>query len=149
MSVGKFCNREVVITGRETSILETARLMRRHHVGDVIVAESRDGQQVPVGIVTDRDMVVELLAEEVDLKAVDIGDVMSFDLVVVQEDADLLETVKLMRGKGVRRIPVVNDRGGLVGLLALDDLLELIAEQVGDLVHLIRNEQEREHRKRP
>lgn len=149
MSVGKFCNREVVITGRETSVLETARLMRRHHVGDVIVAENRDGQQIPVGIVTDRDMVVELLAEEVDLNAVDIGDVMSFELVVVKEDADLLDTIKEMRAKGVRRVPVVNDRGGLVGLLALDDLLDLIAEQITDLVYLIRNEQEREQRRRP
>ena len=149
MSVGTFCKREVVITGRETSILETARLMRLHHVGDVIVGDNRDGQQVPVGIVTDRDMVVELLAEEVDLKAVDIGDIMSFDLVVVKEDADLLDTVKQMRVKGVRRVPVVNDRGGLVGLLALDDLLELFAEQLTDVVHLIRNEQERERHKRP
>ncbi len=149
MSVGKFCNREVVITGRETSILETARLMRRHHVGDVIVADTRDGQRIPVGIVTDRDMVVELLAEEVDLDTVDIGDVMSFDLVVVKEDADLLDTVKQMRVKGVRRVPVVNDRGSLVGLLALDDLLELLAEQITDVVHLIRNEQESERHKRP
>jgi len=144
MSVGEVCNREVVITDRESSILEVTKLMRRHHVGDVVITEDRDGERVPVGIVTDRDIVVELLAEEVDLNAVDIGDVMSFELLIAREDDDILETIKRMQGKGVRRMPVVNQRGGLVGLLAMDDLVELIAEQLSDLVKLINTEQSRE-----
>ena len=144
MSVGAVCNREVVITDRESSILEVTKLMRRHHVGDVVITEDRDGERVPVGIVTDRDIVVELLAEEVDLNAVDIGDVMSFELLIAREDDDILETIKRMQGKGVRRMPVVNQRGGLVGLLAMDDLVELIAEQLSDLVKLINTEQSRE-----
>ncbi len=144
MAVGEVCNREVVITDRESSILEVTKLMRRHHVGDVVITEDRDGERVPVGIVTDRDIVVELLAEEVDLNAVDIGDVMSFELLIAREDDDILETIKRMQGKGIRRMPVVNQRGGLVGLLAMDDLVELIAEQLSDLVKLINTEQSRE-----
>jgi CBS domain-containing protein len=138
MSVGEVCTREVVITDRETPVVEVAELMRRHHVGDVLVTEDRAGKAVPVGIVTDRDLVIKLLAAGADPQAVNAGDVMSSDLRVIEEGADLLDTVKLMRTHGVRRIPVVNRHGELVGLLALDDLLELLSEQLDDLVQLIR-----------
>lgn len=144
MSVGEVCNREVVIVGRDASILEVTRLMRRHHVGAVVVSEERDGERVPVGIMTDRDIVVELLAEEVDLAAVSVGDAMSFELLTAGEDADLLETLGRMREKGVRRVPVVNRRGALVGILAVDDVIDLIAEQLSELVRLIATEQQRE-----
>lgn len=146
MLVGEVCNREVVIADREITILEAAKLMRKHHVGDVVVTEERDGEQVPVGILTDRDIVVELLAEEVDLNAVNIGDVMSFELVVAKEDNSLLDTIQQMQAKGVRRIPVVNQRGGVVGLLAMDDLVELVSEQLSAVVKLIKTEQSRERK---
>jgi CBS domain-containing protein len=144
MIVGEVCTREVVFIDRDASILEAARLMRQHHVGDVIVADDRHGEWVPVGILTDRDIVVELLAREVDLNAVSIGDVMSLDLLTAEEDADLTETIKTMRSRGVRRVPVLNRGGGLVGILAADDLIELIAEQLSDVVGLIAAEQKRE-----
>ena len=146
MSVGEVCNREVVIANREISILEAAKLMRKHHVGDVVVTEERNGEHVPVGILTDRDIVVELLAEEVDLNAVNIGDVMNFELVVAKEDDSLLDTIQQMQAKGVRRIPVVNQRGRLVGLLAMDDLVELASEQLSAVVKLIKTEQSRERK---
>ena len=146
MLVGEVCNREVVIAGREITILEAAKLMRKHHVGDVVVIEKHGDEQAPVGILTDRDIVVELLAEEVDLSAVNIGDVMSFELVVAKEDDSLLDTLQQMQAKGVRRIPVVNQRGGLVGLLAMDDLVELASEQLSAMVKLIKTEQSRERK---
>lgn len=146
MSAGEVCNREVVIADREITILKAAKLMRKHHVGDVVVTEERDGEQVPVGILTDRDIVVELLAEEVDLNSVNIGDVMSFELVVAKEDDSLPDTIQQMQAKGVRRIPVVNRRGGVVGLLAMDDLVELASEQLATVVKLIKTEQSRERK---
>jgi CBS domain-containing protein len=107
--------------------------MRLHHVGDVVIVEDRKEMPVPVGIITDRDLVVELIADEVDLDAVTVGDVMSYELVTARTDDSIWETLKRMRGQGVRRIPVVNDQGGLEGILALDDILELLAEELSML----------------
>jgi len=144
MRTGDVCNREVVFVERDGAIADAARLMREHHVGDLVVVEDRDGRRVPVGILTDRDLVVEVLAEGVDLNDVDVGDVMSDALVTAREDDALSDTVKRMRLKGVRRVPVVDRTGALIGILTVDDLLDLLAEQVSDLARLVQREQQRE-----
>lgn len=149
MKVGEACNREVVIIDRKETIVEAARLMRTHHVGDVVVVEQRPVGNIPVGILTDRDIVVELIAEEVDFLTLGIEDCMAFDLLQAREDEDLLEVLERMRSKGVRRIPVVSGNGALQGILTFDDMVELIAEQVHDLVSLMRTEQQREKQVRP
>jgi len=148
MKVGEICNREVVVVDREAAILEAAQLMRRHHVGDVVVTEERGGIRVPVGILTDRDIVVELLAEQVPLEAVTVGDAMSSELLTVSEEEEVMDAIQRMRGRGVRRTPVVELSGALAGILAVDDLIDLIAEQLSDLVKLIGNEQQRESQRR-
>ncbi len=148
MSAGEYCNREVVVVSKSEPVSEAISLMRSHHVGDVIVVETTAAGTIPVGILTDRDIVLEILAEGVDLEAVSISDVMSYELVTVTEDTKLIDTIKLMRDKGVRRIPVVNQQGGLEGLLSVDDLVELLAEQLMDIVGLIRKEQARESKAR-
>lgn len=144
MSAGEYCNRDVVIISKSEPVNEAIQLMRRHHVGDVVVVETLEETTIPVGILTDRDIVLEILAEDVDLEAVAVGDVMSYELVTVNENTKLIDTIKIMRDKGVRRIPVVNESGGLEGLLTVDDMLELMAEQLSDIVGLISKEQARE-----
>ena len=148
MSAGEYCNREVVVVSKQEPVSEAIELMRKHHVGDVIVTESTELGLVPVGILTDRDIVLEIMAEEVELEKVNIGDVMSYELITVTESTTLIDTIKLMRQKGVRRIPVVNDAGTLQGLLSVDDLLELLAEQLDDIVALIGKEQNTESTRR-
>lgn len=147
MSVGQYCNRDVVIVTEDTSIREAADLMRTHSVGTLVVVKEEDRGRVPVGLLTDRDIVVELLAEGVDLESVCVGDVMSYELLAVPEQADLLETVKQMRSKGVRRVPVVDQDGTLTGILALDDLIEVLSEVLVDVSRLIAREQHREREK--
>ena len=147
MSVGELCNREVVICRPDDSIQEAAKLMRDHHVGDVIVVEDGDNGCVPVGILTDRDIVIELVAEGVDLNTVTSVDVTGGELVTAREGDDILTTIELMRGKGVRRIPVVNDEGGLEGILAVDDMIELFAEELTDLVRLFGRELKQEKKR--
>lgn len=149
VSVSELCNREVVIINRTEPIREAVRLMRKHHIGDVVVVEAVQGHRRPVGILTDRDIVVELLAAGVDLDAVAAGDAMSFDLLTARESDDLLDTLARMRERGVRRAPVVNDVGALVGILALDDIIEVIAEQLASVAGLIGCERNREQRLRP
>lgn len=148
MTVGKVCSREVVFARADDSIQETARLMREYHVGDVLVIEEREDIRVPVGIVTDRDIVVEVIAKGVALDAVTVGDIMSFEIVTAREDDSLWDTVQRMRIKAVRRMPVVDKRGGLVGILTFDDLIELLSGELADLARVINREQERERRLR-
>ncbi len=148
MNVGEVCNREVVVMAKEGSIREAAQLMREFHVGDIVVVEERNRQRYPVGILTDRDVVVEILAIDVDADAVDVGDAMSFDLLTAREDDSVWDTVKRMRSRGVRRMPVVDERGVLTGILAMDDLIEMFAEQLTDVAALIAHEQKRERQLR-
>jgi CBS domain-containing protein len=144
MPIGEFCNREVVFATRETSIPEAAQLMRKYHVGDLVVVDEIDGKRVPVGIVTDRDMVIEIISQALDFNDFSVGDIMSPQLFSVQEKEGVFETIRLMRAKGIRRIPVVNLEGGLEGVVSADDILDLLAEEMAELAKVAPREQERE-----
>ena len=148
MNAGELCNRDVVTTGRDTGIIEAARLMRDHHVGSLVVVESKEGRTEPVGILTDRDIVIEVIAEEVGVGDVCVGDVMSFALLKVNEKETVFDTAQRMRARGVRRVPVIRDSGELAGILALDDILELLSEELSLLARLTGRETEQEQKKR-
>ena len=145
MSAGEYCTRDVVVVEKSEPVQTAVDLMRSHHVGDVVVVERRDGRSKPVGILTDRDIVLEILAEHVDLASVNIGDVMSSELHTVNEGTKFLDAIKVMRKKGIRRLPVVDGRGDLVGILTVDDVLTLILEQLSDLVGLVVKQQVKEN----
>jgi CBS domain-containing protein len=149
MAIGEICNREVVFVSRQVRVDEAARLMREHHVGDVVVVTDEGGLRKPIGIVTDRDVVVEVVAAGLDPAILKVEEIMAPYLATVPEKTGVFEAIRYMRDKGVRRMPVVGDDGVLIGILALDDLLELLAEELGALAHLIRREQTREIRQRP
>ena len=148
MAIGEFCNREVVVTDRETTVAEASKLMRQHHVGDLVVVDERDGMRIPAGIVTDRDVVVELVALGLDPDTITVGDIMGLELATVRESNGVFDTVQLMRSKGVRRVPVVSNKGALVGIVTVDDLIQLLAEEMGELSKLIAREQAVEERQR-
>jgi CBS domain-containing protein len=137
MTIGKFCNRNVVCATRETPVVEAANLMRQHHVGDLIVVEQKAGRKTPLGIVTDRDIVVEVVAPGVDPKTIKLGDLLVGRLVTVAEDLGRNDAVRLMATSGVRRLPVVDASGGLVGIVTLDDLLLHFAAQLTELAELV------------
>lgn len=148
MPIGDYCNREVVITVQDCSIREAAQLMRHHHVGDLVVVESDEGQRRPIGVLTDRDLVLAVLAQDVAPEEVAVRDVMSAEPVLAREDEDLWDTLYRMQSRGVRRLPVVNMMGTLEGIITVDDLLELFTEYLHDLVKVVTREQERELRYR-
>ncbi|MDQ3185687.1 MAG: CBS domain-containing protein [Pseudomonadota bacterium] len=148
MPVGEICNRDVIILQRDATILDAAKLMRQHHVGDVLVVEERDSARVPVGIVTDRDLVVEIMATELDQTVMTVGDIMVQELVTVKESAGIFETLQYMRSKAVRRVPIVDENGVLAGVLALDDLLELLSEEMLAIAKLVRYQRQKETRHR-
>ena len=148
MTIGELCNREVVVVNKGENALEAARLMRQYHVGDVVVVEDKDDRKVPAGILTDRDIVIELVAEQVAPESVTVEDVMSDQLLTINESDELLDTLEKMRASGVRRVPVVGKEGELVGILTLDDVLDILAEALQDLALLTGREQRRERETR-
>jgi len=149
MTVGKFCNREVIIAEKSSTATEVAKLMRQHHVGDVVIVDSKGGKAKPIGILTDRDIVIELIACDVAPDSVSARDVMSYELVTAREEDSIWDTLQKMRAKGIRRIPVVNDGGELEGILSVDDLLELFAEELNLLAKVPFREQLIEGTTRP
>jgi len=148
MGLGEICNRVVVVTTRNTGVGEAARLMREHHVGSLVIVDETALGRKPVGIVTDRDLVIEVVAAGVAPAAVTVGEIMGPTLATARETDEPWDTIKRMRAKGVRRMPVVNGDGVLVGIVTVDDLVETIAEQLDGLVRVIGQEQAREARTR-
>ena len=144
MAIGEICNREVVIAERGMDVPEAARLMRQYHVGTLVVVEQAAGQRRPVGIVTDRAIAIEIVAAGVSPTGLAVGDIMAGELVTVRESEGIFETVRYMRSRGVRRVPVVDNGGWLVGIVTLDDLLELLAEELSEMAGLISRGRQRE-----
>lgn len=149
MTIGKICNRETVIITADRGIVEAARLMRDEHVGDLVVVEEVSGRRLPVGILTDRDLVVEILAKDIDLAAVTVGDIMTREPLTARESDSIYDTMQRMRAKGVRRIPVVDAGGTLVGIVAVDDFLDLLSDELTALARVVTREQARERQNRP
>lgn len=149
MRVADCCNATVVVAQPTTGVTEAAKIMREFHVGTLVVVESDAGKPHPVGMVTDRDLVVEILAEEAPADELTVGDVMSREIVTAHWNDDLLETLDLMRSQGVRRMPVVNEAGELAGILAVDDVLELLVDAIGHVPQLVRTQQHHESLRRP
>jgi CBS domain-containing protein len=148
MQVGEICTREVICADTETTITAAAKLMRQYHIGDVIVTREEQGRRVPLGIVTDRDVVIGVIAPELNPNTLTVGDIMSTSLITAIENEDVFDAVQRMRNKGVRRIPIVQEDGGLIGILSIDDVIEILSEEMNQLARLISRAQFQEYEMR-
>ena len=148
MNAGELCNREVITATRDMSILEASRLMREHHVGSLIIVEEVSGHARPTGILTDRDIVIEVIAKDVSPTGVTVGDVMTYTLLKVTEGENIFDVAQRMRCRGVRRVPVISNNGDLAGIIALDDLLGLLSQELSLLATITTREAEQEVTKR-
>lgn len=144
MAIGEIFSREVVFVRRDENTRIAAELMRQHHVGSLVVVDDRETGRAPAGIITDRDIVVAVVALGLDPESIRAEDVMSRELVTVGENASVAETAELMSMKGIRRLPVTDGRGALVGIVAADDLLSLLSEEMSALVTMVSREHKRE-----
>lgn len=147
MNTGKYCNHNVITARKDFSIPDAARLMRQHHVGSLVVVTGND-EFKPVGILTDRDMVIEVLADDVSTSSVTVGDIMTPLPVVANENDDIVSALKIMEQHGVRRLPVTNNEGELVGILTSDDVLKVFYQGLGELVSLYKHEVKHEKQRR-
>ena len=144
MTISAICSREVITVHRDATVLHAAMLMRQYHVGDVLVIEDHEGKAIPVGILTDRDIVIELVATDLDCRVITVSDIMLAHLAVVKEDEGIFDAIQLMSSKGIRRLPVVDKDGSLLGIVTLDDMLQLLAKEFDALAKLVRREQKNE-----
>ena len=142
MRAGELCVRDVVTATADESVVEAARRMAMLDVGDlVVVTERTDALPVPVGIITDRDLMIEVLARPERVPALTtVADVMHRPLITATEDEDIETIVEKMRANGVRRIPIVDDDGGLQGLLSIDDVIGWIREEIQAATRLLEHQ---------
>ena len=146
MTVNDLSTKRVAVSHPDETVVEAARRMRTAHVGDVVVVDS---QQRPIGMLTDRDIVVSAVAQTPErLSGLLVGDIMTREVVTVRSSDPPEEIATLMRRHGVRRLPVIGHDGRLEGIITLDDLIRRIAIDVGQLVVLIGLEQQREREMR-
>ena len=148
VNVGHIASRVVVVAQRETPILRVAQLMRENHIGAVIIIEDEPPLHRPIGIITDRDLVIEVLALELDYRAFTAGDIMTANPATVCETDAVFDAFEQMQRSAVRRLPVVDATGRLVGIVAFDDLVELLAQEMGELAKTVRNAGQREAKTR-
>ena len=149
MNISDICTVQTISCPRDETVQGAALLMRKQHVGDLVVTDKADdGEAIPVGIITDRDIVVSVVALGLDPESLQVGDIMSDDLLTCREDEDVYQTIEHMRARGIRRVPVVNRNGGLAGIVSADDLLEFLAEEMGDLSRISGSQQAHEKRAR-
>ncbi len=149
MKAGDICNRNVVSVSADATIMQAAKAMRDHHVGDVVVVRAADHEKIPIGIVTDRDIVVGVIAREVDaLNSIRVGDLVTKELIIVRVDEDIAVVIPTMYSKKIRRVPVVDNTGHLAGILTLDDMIRWHAEQLVDLARLPPRQQDEERHRR-
>jgi CBS domain-containing protein len=134
-NVREMCTKKTVVATPETTVAAAAQLMRRNHVGTIVVCERKrgGGPDVPVGIVTDRDIVIEVVAPELRPDTITVGDIMDRRLVTVREGESVLEALSIMRHNGVRRLPVTGKNGRLRGLVSIDDLMRVLPGELVDL----------------
>lgn len=140
MSLERVCKKEVITVSPEVTLHEVSRLMQAHHVGSIVVVEKHR----PVGILTDRDIVVKGVAAGKDPKAMQVQEIMTRNPAMVNINYDSLDATRIMRDRGLRRLPVVDENRHLLGIITLDDVLRLLGAEIANLAEAVHMELERE-----
>jgi predicted transcriptional regulator len=140
MTVRSICTHKVITVDREIDIAAAASVIRDNHIGYLIVTDSRSGGSSPIGVITDRDIVVKVMAMDVDPHTLTVGDVMTPEPLTAADDDGISETLRRMRRMGVRRVPVVGPGGKVSGVLSIDDVLDHVVGQLSDVSGSMRNE---------
>jgi predicted transcriptional regulator len=144
MSVIQFCNQFFVSVDPSTSAYEIAKKMKRKRVGEVVVEDLNGTKSKPMGIITDRDLVVQALAEDIDLNEVLAKDMISRSPVTVKDDCGLYEAIELMQKEGVRRLIVADEYGFTSGVISADLILQLLGDELSRLGCLFKGQFEKE-----
>lgn len=124
LRVGDVMTKTVVVLPFGTTLLEVARLMKKHSIGSVIIVEDKGGKHAK-GIITERDILQKVLAKGKDPYKVPVEEVMSKPLRVVRPETTIEDAAKAMRENKVKRLPVVNEDNELIGVLSEGDIMKI------------------------
>jgi CBS domain-containing protein len=147
MTIGRICSRDPVTVQTGEPLSHVARLMREKHVGAVVAVRQPLDRPVPAGMVTDRDIVRAQLEKAADLNFLCVEEVMSRNPLVLEEHMTLREGIERLRAREVRRAPVVDRTGALIGVVSTDDIVAALADELSDLARLIANQPRHEGRR--
>lgn len=137
MRIVDICTRKVVSAGGDMSVREAAEFMRKQHVGSLVVTEQPNGERVPIGFITDRDIVLSAIAVGIDADVFTVSDIMSRDVATCSESQDIFSAIQTMRHRHVRRLPVLNSAGGLSGMLSADDIYGALSVYMSTLTEAL------------
>lgn len=140
MIVGEYCNRDVVVINCNESVKNAAELMRQYHVGDLVLLEEQKNKKAP--------LVIEVMAAGIAPESLLIKDIITESFSSVFENDNLLDALELMHSKKIRRLPVINNDKTLVGIITLDDFIEILAENMAKVVDVIKLQQQKEAKQR-
>ena len=136
MSLGNLCRREIICVDSRTTVKEAAKLMEGKNIGSTIVVQERK----PIGILTDRDILLRVMNRGLDPEKTSVDEVMTKQIVTLKEDMGLFEALQKVKGKGIRRFPIVDSNGNLQGIMTLDDIFYLLGKEMSDVTSIIENE---------
>jgi len=143
MNIGDIRTTRAIVTHPDQPLAQAARLMREHKIGSLVVLDPHDPERRPLGMLTDRDIVRGQVLEAADLYCLTVGDVMSTNPLCLGIEMSLAEGIDSMNARGVRRAPVTDRSGSLVGIVTLDDLLPAVASELHDLAMLMKSQTHR------
>jgi len=127
MGLVKCCREQVVAVSPDTPAVEVARIMGEKNVGSVVIVT---GDNRPVGVITDRDLTIRVMAQEKNPGEVRAGDIRTRDVITFQDSMGIYEAIQKMTAEGIRRMPVVDDTGRLIGIVTMDDIIRMLGEEM-------------------
>ena len=149
MILEKIANKKLITVPASASMLEAAKAMRDYHVGSVIVVEEKSGRKIPLGIVTDRDIVVSTSAFGIPPNSIGVKDVMSGTLVSARKNDSLNHVLNLMKEHGVKRIPITDADGALFGIVTTHELMGVLSDELSEVVRVTERQHQVESERRP
>jgi len=141
MDAGEICSRKTVIIREDKFVKDAVKLLKQYNVGSLVVVKSMNNHNVPVGLLTDRDIVIKALPAQNPLDTIPVREIMSTPVITVTETTSIFETLSKMRYSGIRRLPVINEEGFLTGILSLDDIIDSIARELIEVTRVVQKEE--------
>ena len=148
MDLEKIGKKKVVTILEQEGVGDAARLMRENHVGDIIVVEEHNHKMIPIGMVTDRDIVMATLAVGASPDPFTVGDVMTTNLVTVRENETLNHVIDLMKVHGIKRLPIIGKNQELLGIIAVEDIMSFLSSELSALSEVSQRQKEVEFQRR-
>lgn len=143
MKSGDICTRSTVIIQDDRQVKDAAKLMKQYNIGSLVVVRSQKDNRmpiIPIGIITDRDIVIKAMMDG-NLHELEIKEIMSAPVITVQEHISIFDTLAKMRYNGIRRVPVVNEKGHLAGIITLDDIMDFLLTEISEISQIFKKEE--------